>query len=85
MAMAWTVITVLGHGLGLILRDVHRFLRRRMHDRVWLLYLIVVGIPVLLITGLLWQVVSALLTLVIVLFGFWLMVKTLVRGGRRSK
>lgn len=72
-------------GLGLIGRGIHRALYRRYRARLWWYY-VWTGLGVYLyLTGQLREVIFALLTLAIVLFGLWLMVTAPFRAGRRGR
>jgi hypothetical protein len=78
------LIVELFRGLGLIIRDVHQFFKRRVGVRIWWIYLLLIFVAFLWATGQLWGIIISLLTLAIVLFGLWLMVKPLL-GGKKKK
>ena len=77
-------IVELGRGLGLIIRDVHQFFKRRVGARIWWIYLLLIFVVFLWATGQLWGIVISLLALAIVLFGLWLMIKPLLRGKKKK-
>jgi len=78
------VLVELGRGLGLIVRDIHRALYRRLRARVWWIYLGVAFVIALWQTGQLWNLVASILTLIIVLAGLWLIIRAPFRGGKKA-
>jgi len=71
-------------GFGLIICDVHQFFRRRIGARIWWIYFLLIFVAFLWATGQLWNIIIQLLTLAIILFGLWLMIKPLF-GGKKKK
>lgn len=65
-----------GRGFSLIIRDIHGFFYRRLGARIWWIYIGIVVIIFLWLTGQLWNLVFQVLTLVIVIGGLWLMVSS---------
>jgi len=72
-------------GLGLIIRDIHRFFYRRLGARIWWIYIIIALVLLLWATGQLWNFVFSILTLALVLFGLYLIITAPFRGRRRER
>jgi len=63
----------LGRGFGLIVRDIHQFLYRRLKARTWWIYIGVAFIALLWATGQLWNFILQILTFII-LIGLFLLI-----------
>ncbi len=69
----------LGRGFGLIVRDIHQFLYRRLKARTWWIYIGVAFVVALLATGQLWNFVLQILTFIILIGLFLLIGKAALR------
>lgn len=75
-------------GFGLLARDLHGVLHRRWGDRVYAAYAIVGLCFLLVVTGAIWKLIEALLTLVVVVVIIVFAIKFLIspisggKGGR---
>ena len=81
-------ILELGRGLGLILRDIHRALYRRLRARLWWIYLGVAFVVLLWLTGQFWNLILQVLTFILIFGLLWLAGKNILRaifGGGRER
>jgi len=78
----------LARGFWLIIRDIHRFLYRRLKARTWWIYIGVAFIALLWATGQLWNFVLQILTFIILIGIFLLLGKAALRklfGGVKQE
>ncbi len=72
-------------GLGLIVRDIHRGLRRQIGDRIWWIYGGAGFVGYLYLTNQLWNFVIYGLYLVIIGYGLWMIISAPFRGRRGGR
>ncbi len=72
-------------GLGLIIRDVHRFFYRRIGARIWWAYIGIAFVICLWVTGQLWNVLLQILTAIILIGLIWLLVTAPFKGKAKKK
>jgi H+/Cl- antiporter ClcA len=67
------------------IRFTHETLRRRIGYRVWLIWGGIAAVLILLLTGQLWNILTQVATLFLIVLGLWIILRPLFHRGRREE